>query len=258
MKMMNSIFKRESGNIIVNIDPWFLTVLFTLSFGFIFTALISTFRTETGVVDLVSPSPANVGFPNNTTHTQPAPTSRQTWNQPYPADGNAIPTTSGPLNRSSGTAGYNPSAVLIRPGDASSIVAYIQIRLESLEYYSGSINEEFDATTQAAFDDFRLKQGSLTSGEGVRYDDFCMLMGDFCTRAQVEIPSASIGDEGDRISLVQFYLKEQGYYEGDITGIFDIATENAIFQFKLDNDFPETRLLTQDVFCKITSVCSVS
>ena len=45
----------------------------------------------------------------------------------------------------------------------------------------------------------------------------------------------SQGDNGQAVTQLQTVLKQKGYYNSDITGYFDLDTQNAVIQFQQDN-----------------------
>jgi hypothetical protein len=64
------------------------------------------------------------------------------------------------------------------------------------------------------------------------------------------------GEETGRVKTLQEYLRKKAYFHGDITGIFDIKTENAIRNFQRYHKFKPTGLLDDEtVLILSTRMC---
>jgi len=54
------------------------------------------------------------------------------------------------------------------------------------------------------------------------------------------------GEESERVKALQEYLKKRSYFHGDVTGIFDMKTENAVRNFQRYHKFQPTGLLDDE------------
>lgn len=59
-----------------------------------------------------------------------------------------------------------------------------------------------------------------------------ILIADFCTLRSYAI---NLGENGERIAALQRCLKEKGYYNGTINGIYDFTTRKAVRNFGKEN-----------------------
>ncbi|MBO9998391.1 MAG: peptidoglycan-binding protein [Cyanobacteria bacterium SID2] len=53
-----------------------------------------------------------------------------------------------------------------------------------------------------------------------------------------QLPALSVGDTSEAVELLQRWLKETGFYTGDITGRFDTATDRAVAAFQEQQGLP--------------------
>jgi peptidoglycan hydrolase-like protein with peptidoglycan-binding domain len=130
-------------------------------------------------------------------------------------------------------------------GDNGAGVEEIQSALADLEYYEGEISGEFDAATEAALTDFQDNQGLYV--DGVAGEDTLTALGldpliDQSTATEVEDVTVNstdgtlrLGDEGSLVEDLQIALSEEGYYSGDVDGVFGNDTLDAVRAFQDEN-----------------------
>ncbi|WP_144054074.1 peptidoglycan-binding protein [Baaleninema simplex] len=53
-----------------------------------------------------------------------------------------------------------------------------------------------------------------------------------------ELPRLSLGDEGEAVATLQQWLKDLGYYKGEVTGIYDLATDIMVADFQEKQGLP--------------------
>ncbi len=63
-----------------------------------------------------------------------------------------------------------------------------------------------------------------------------ILLADFCTLRSYAI---NLGENGEKISVIQKCLAEKGFYSGEINGLFDFRTRKAVKNFRKQNNIAE-------------------
>ena len=63
-----------------------------------------------------------------------------------------------------------------------------------------------------------------------------ILLSDFC---MLNSYAVNLGENGERIAVLQKNLKEKGYYCGEINGLYDFTTKKAVKKFKKENNISE-------------------
>jgi peptidoglycan hydrolase-like protein with peptidoglycan-binding domain len=101
-------------------------------------------------------------------------------------------------------------------GQTSQQVAAVQRQLRQMEYYQGRLTGYFDQETKDAVTKFQQEQ-RLTA-DGVVGPN---------TLAALEKASAKASDRSSMLSL-QKRLKENGFYNGPLNGVFDKQTKAAV------------------------------
>lgn len=89
----------------------------------------------------------------------------------------------------------------------------------------------------------------IDSDGNVTLNDASIIEGDFQSardeEQQTEYRSLSLGANGIAVQALQSRLKELGYFEGDITGLFDVDTEAAVKRFEQTYGTMQTGVATQ-------------
>lgn len=148
----------------------------------------------------------------------------------------------------------------VRLEDSGDQVAALQQRLADLGYYSGEISGDFDYPTEAAVMQFQRDNGLETDGVvGPNTEDMLRrpteeimrpaeaARSGEAPRSEVETsdPQASnfvspdqpdnllrVGDSGQAVSELQSRLQGLGFYQGELTGLYDPETEAAVIAFQ--------------------------
>ncbi|PSB08268.1 hypothetical protein C7B61_14785 [filamentous cyanobacterium CCP1] len=126
-------------------------------------------------------------------------------------------------------------------------VAELQRRLSDLGYYSGSITGNFDYSTEAAVMQFQRDNALTADGivgssteEALRRPSSEIARPDAPATPANPSPTESdrsdgllrLGDNGQIVSDLQLRLKELGFYQGEVTGVYGPETEAAVLAFQ--------------------------
>lgn len=152
----------------------------------------------------------------------------------------------------------------VRRGDSGETVTYIQQRLKTLGYYTGTVDGEFGAGTENAVKAFQSTNG-LTSDGVVGTRTMNVLKSDSAKSGTTPSSSSSsskdtskatsvparreytpsdsgnygyleLGSSGSSVRKLQNRLAELGYLSsGDVTGTYDATTEAAVITFQERN-----------------------
>lgn len=125
-------------------------------------------------------------------------------------------------------------------------VANIQQRLAELGYYQGEISGYYGPETQSAISRFQQDMGLTV--DGIIGPNTAQALFDRGFSAQPPQPSdanspygestrtaVQFNDAGNQVAELQQRLADLGYYQGEISGSFDYATEAAVMQFQQAN-----------------------
>ncbi len=75
-----------------------------------------------------------------------------------------------------------------------------------------------------------------------------ILIADFCTLHGYAI---NLGTSGERIASLQKSLKEAGYYDGEINGIYDFTTRKAVNRFRKENKINQENATDYEIFLSL-------
>ena len=143
--------------------------------------------------------------------------------------------------------GGEKTSMELRPldvGDEGEDVLFLQMRLKSLQYFSGNEDGKYGKDTQAAvrkFQEDNANQGLEATG-----------IADTATQlllASARYRGLKYGSEGEDVKELQTRLTMLGYYTGKISGNFLEGTQNGIKQFQKNNGLEITGIadpLTQE------------
>ncbi len=97
----------------------------------------------------------------------------------------------------------------------------------------------------------------IDSDGNVTLNDRSVIEGDFQSardqEEQTEYRSLSLGNTGIAVQALQQRLKELGYFNGDISGLFDAQTENAVRRFEQTYGTMQTGVATAKLQLKLFS-----
>lgn len=136
------------------------------------------------------------------------------------------------------------SQIVLKPGDVNEGVRIVKQQLFELGYYSGSIDNVFNDALGVSIHLYQAANGLKTTkyadketraylngGKGITYSEYIRKM----SYAEVRY-----GSKGISVELLQMRLKELNFYEGEINGSFDKATEQAVKMFQRGHLMKET------------------
>jgi peptidoglycan hydrolase-like protein with peptidoglycan-binding domain len=141
----------------------------------------------------------------------------------------------------------------VKLGDQGENVTLLQKKLQELGFFKGQISGFYGSLTQQAVTDFQQNNNLPTDGEantntlvklGLRDSPVTNPSNGILEVNQQSIFTDSYGintyiyrgDKGDPVKLVQEALTATGHYKGEISGIFDQTTENALKEFQKANN----------------------
>ncbi len=127
----------------------------------------------------------------------------------------------------------------LRIGDTSTAVSNLQTRLAELGYFTDGVSGIFDENTEKAVKLFERSYGIMQTGIATAalqerlYADTALAYGSSEYAAAVDSQYGKLekGDVGSNVIALQMRLQELGYPIGEITGVFDDQTVNAVRKF---------------------------
>ena len=147
----------------------------------------------------------------------------------------------------------------LQKGDNNNQVLVMQRRLKEYGYFSGSSDGVFGDATQMAVESFQMVNGLPVTGIA----DGATLM-----RLMADSPiswpgflsemSATAGDSGLNVYVLQKKLTAMGYYEGDCTGSYGEMTQQAVRRFQAENGLEQTGIADGATWAVIYSGAAVA
>ena len=163
------------------------------------------------------------------------------------------------------------AGAVIREKSKGEPVTKLQTRLKELGYYEGELTAVCDADTVAAIKLFEGKHGLVADGE-MSAADQQVLYGATAMEASVVVtpsPTPTVkpptktlrpGDKDEEVKLLQQRLKDLGYYTGNITGVYNDATTEAVKAFQKKSSLEEDGVLgpiTRTVLYGVNAIYAV-
>jgi hypothetical protein len=74
------------------------------------------------------------------------------------------------------------------------------------------------------------------------------------TPPEIQPPEFGLGDRGPLVKQLQHYLTTQGYYQGDLSGEFDEATQASVTQFQQDHGLEATGIADAQTWKQLQTV----
>ena len=105
----------------------------------------------------------------------------------------------------------------------------VQSALSAKGYYAGALDGDYGSGTQAAVESFQRANGLRVTGMAGPCTQRLLYGG---TAASGSYKKLERGSSGSRVKSLQYALYELKYYDGNITGQYDEATENAVMLFQ--------------------------
>ena len=163
------------------------------------------------------------------------------------------------------------AGAVIREKSKGEPVTKLQTRLKELGYYEGELTGVCDENTVAAIKLFEGKHGLVADGE-MSAADQQVLYGATAMEASVVVtpsPTPTVkpptktlrpGDKDDEVKLLQQRLKDLGYYTGNITGVYNDATTEAVKAFQKKSSLEQDGVLgpiTRTVLYGVNAIYAV-
>ena len=163
------------------------------------------------------------------------------------------------------------AGAVIREKSKGEPVTKLQTRLKELGYYKGELTGVCDEDTVAAIKLFEGKHGLVADGE-MSAADQQVLYGATAMEASVVVtpsPTPTVkpptktlrpGDKDDEVKLLQQRLKDLGYYTGNITGVYNTATTEAVKAFQKKSSLEQDGILgpiTRTVLYGVNAIYAV-
>lgn len=163
------------------------------------------------------------------------------------------------------------AGAVIREKSKGEPVTKLQTRLKELGYYKSELTGVCDEDTVAAIKLFEGKHGLVADGE-MSAADQQVLYGATAMEASVVVtpsPTPTVkpptktlrpGDKDDEVKLLQQRLKDLGYYTGNITGVYNTATTEAVKAFQKKSSLEQDGILgpiTRTVLYGVNAIYAV-
>ncbi|MGL5081299.1 MAG: peptidoglycan-binding domain-containing protein [Microcoleaceae cyanobacterium] len=152
---------------------------------------------------------------------------------------------------------------VLKFGDFGGEVGVLQQQLQRLGYYSGLINNYFDADTEFAVIRFQRDYRIQPTGQvGTTTQALLSRSTTVITTRPVTLPARppvttlparppiqvnplnnnvlSLGDQGVAVGVLQQRLQALGYYTGSVSNIYDLTTRRAVMSFQRDYGITQT------------------
>ena len=135
--------------------------------------------------------------------------------------------------------GGEAEAAALKRGSTGDKVSEMQRKLKNWGYYDGSVDGIFGSGTESAVKFFQRKNG--LSADGIVGSATAAALGmtlSGASSSQTGGVSSGVlkrGSTGDKVSEMQRKLKDWGYYDGSVDGIFGSGTESAVKFFQRKN-----------------------
>ena len=198
--------------------------------------------------------------------------------------GTSVVNTPRPTTNTSSGATATPAATAIKLGASGNDVKRLQNQLKSLGYYTGSVDGDFGAGTEAAVKAFQQRNGLTADGKAGRYTLEKLYSGD-----AIKAPAATatprptssssgssssgstgsnpstaytngetdiylrLGSSGKQVKIMQNRLIVLGYLTGEADGDFDAATEDAVKAFQDRNNIYDDGVAGPETLTKLYS-----
>ena len=139
------------------------------------------------------------------------------------------------------TNGY--SSISTTSKNSTANVTALQNALQSKSYYSGTLDGNYGSGTQAAVEAYQKAAGLRVTGTAGPTTQRLLYNS---TGESGSYSKLSVGSKGTAVKNLQYTLYELKYYDGNITGTYDEATQNAVMTFQQVNGLQVDGIAGQD------------
>lgn len=129
-------------------------------------------------------------------------------------------------------------------------VTALQSALSATGYYSGTVDGSYGGGTEKAVEKYQRAKGLRVTGVAGPTTQRLLYGG---TSESGSYSKLQNGSSGSAVKRLQYALYELKYYDGDITGKYDTATENAVMAFQEVNGLYIDGIAGQDTQRKLFS-----
>jgi len=127
------------------------------------------------------------------------------------------------------TATSNGYTTISGTSGSTANVSAVQSALSAKGYYNGSLDGDYGSGTEAAVKEFQRSNGLRVTGMAGPSTQRLLFGG---TAASGSYTKLELGSSGSKVKTLQYALYELKYYDGNITGNYDAATESAVMLFQ--------------------------
>ena len=135
----------------------------------------------------------------------------------------------------------------IKEGDKNLFVKSLQLKLTTLRFYNEEADGIFGSSTTKAVKEFQ-KVNNLTE-DGIVGPNTWRALNRAFSATETPIPRLiapiTEGTQGEDVMLVQRSLEALGYYNGEINGVYDRRTIEAVKKFQEDNNIVPSGIVNQ-------------
>ncbi|WP_273831829.1 peptidoglycan-binding protein [Guptibacillus sedimenti] len=158
------------------------------------------------------------------------------------------------LKRSATKSAPAKSSSTLTVGDRGQSVTSIQSTLKSKGYYNYNVDGIFGPITEKAVKQFQSANGLSVSGVVDQATENALN----AAEAKQEAPSSTdgvlkTGSRGSEVTSVQQQLKNKGFYNYNVDGIFGPITEKAVKKFQSANGLSQTGVIDSQTKTKLSS-----
>lgn len=133
-------------------------------------------------------------------------------------------------------------------------VTALQSVLQSLNYYSGTLDGSYGSGTEAAVKEYQRAAGLRVTGMAGPSTQRLLYGGASESGSYAKL---EVGSTGSAVRSLQYTLYELKYYDGDINGNFDEATRNAVMNFQQCNGLSVDGVAGQDTQRRLYSSSAI-
>ena len=137
---------------------------------------------------------------------------------------------------------------------SSSDVKSLQSALSSNGYYSGDVDGDYGSGTEEAIKKYQRAAGLRVTGMAGPSTQRLLYGG---TKESGSYTKLEPGSDGSAVKRLQYALYELKYYDGEITGEYDTATENAVMLFQEVNGLTIDGIAGQDTQRRLFSSAAI-
>ena len=158
--------------------------------------------------------------------------------------------TSSPSNYGKTASSNGYKTISTSSKSSSSDVTALQSALSATGYYSGTLDGNYVSGTENAVKAYQRAAGLRVTGMAGPTTQRLLYGG---TSESGSYSKLQVGSSGSAVKRLQYALYELKYYDGNITGEFDTATQNAVMVFQELNGLEIDGIAGQDTQRKLFS-----